>query len=60
METRLTSAAYRLDQRRPQPTTAQRVAKLEQYLAEMAAFSWTQTYKQAERDLAALKAGEAN
>lgn len=44
------------DIRRPAPTKAQRVAKLEQYLAECSYANWTETYKQAERDLAALKA----
>lgn len=43
------------DARRPMPTTAQRVAKLEQYLEEMAAFSWTVTYRNAQAELAALK-----
>ena len=37
-------------------TREQRIARLERYLAEMATFSWTQTYAAAERELAELKA----
>ena len=49
------SADYRSTHRPAQPTTAQRIAKLERYLSEMATFSWTQTYQAAEQELAELR-----
>lgn len=58
-EANLNSASYRLGYR-PQPQTpAQRIARLERYIERCGAWgSWTETYKDAERELAELKAGE--
>jgi len=55
----INSAAYRLDQRRPQPTIAKRIAYLERSIDELAPFNWTASYKQMEVELAELKAQEA-
>jgi len=54
----INSSTYRLDQPRPVTTREQEMARIERYLAEMAAFNWTETYKTAQARLAQLKAGE--
>lgn len=51
----LSTADARLSHRPRPETTDQRRARLERYLAERAAFSWTSAYRAAQAELAALK-----
>lgn len=54
----INSAAFRLDQRPGAATREQRIAALRKYLVRAERFSYTQTYREAQAELAALEGGE--